>query len=948
MGGNAPNTNTGNPPRAWSWVSVNEAGDELYIYGRHGNINGSQYQYPLSIVDGANYNWARGLWKVDLSDYSTETLISLDDPAVLQYTDIAYDDSDNRIYVSGGSLLASNASNTNQGTTTNITQFHDLNSPNGFELLEVGTAYPAEGGPLWYDGINDRLLHYGESGLWSLSLAPPGPVEGCTDPTACNFNPQAIIDDGTCSGTCIDGCTDPTACNFNPDATQDDGSCIELELPTEISGLPGEVIEYGSGLSSCASTGHATFDGLPTSGGLGEVISLPSDLLAGAGSWSWAYQFELIDNSRGTLLCKHSSGENTYQTIGIGYTVAGNGHPSNLANNHLTLHTQNGRPNAVSNAILNPGLHTIGMTYDGTTLRMFIDGEFDSQHTGNFSLTNDITYSSYTIGRLFYSYNEYRFRGQLHWAGFSNSAMSDDDMLSWMNCAFDYPSGSQAIYLGGQASNGVLPNHLNPQEFEATYSGLDVESGVGLDYDIEWSNGQSGLPIDLTIGEVQESISGIISDGQGSTCNVSVTISPLIGGCTDPTACNYEQDADFDSNNCTYPGCTDIEACNFAAEAGCDDGSCVYPPLVELGANKTLCEGQSLDLSVDAPGLTTTWSTGATGPAISVTETGTYSVQSGGEFGADYRLEFDGIDDYVSFGSSLNITTYPFSIQADITIPSDYWPILYTDDGTDGYSGIWFEIGPEIVAIAVGEGSGGGPNNRRSKSGSHGLPAGTTATVSAVVRGATDMSLYVNGVDIGGNHSGSGNTTFVDNGLDAVIGRRTPSSGPALNQLQYHDGTLDNLHVWTKALTAEEVAQFVDTPADGAEDGLLAVYTFDEGAGTSSTDGANGVEAQLFGNPTWVLEEAGCSASDTITVHVIDCETLCGPGTTWDPILQSCVAEVPETTAAEDCSLFTLQELSTGYLNQQQQMDALDTLVVTQQAAIDSLNALLNNCTGND
>ena len=225
-----PNTNTGNPPRAWSWVSINEAGDELYIYGRHGNINGSQYQYPLSIVDDANYNWARGLWKVDLSDHSTETLISLDDPAVLQYTDIAYDYSDNLIYVSGGSLLAANASNTNQGTTTNITQFHDLNSPNGFELLEVGTAYPAEGGPLWYDGVNDRLLHYGESGLWSLSLAPPGPVEGCTAPTACNFNPQATIDNGTCSGTCIDGCTDPTACNFNPDATQDDGSCIDLSL----------------------------------------------------------------------------------------------------------------------------------------------------------------------------------------------------------------------------------------------------------------------------------------------------------------------------------------------------------------------------------------------------------------------------------------------------------------------------------------------------------------------------------------------------------------------------------------------------------------------------------------------------------------------------------------------------------------------------------------------
>ena len=48
-------------------MSSNENGEEIYIYGTHGNINGSQYQYPLSIVDGSNYNWARGLWKLKLN-----------------------------------------------------------------------------------------------------------------------------------------------------------------------------------------------------------------------------------------------------------------------------------------------------------------------------------------------------------------------------------------------------------------------------------------------------------------------------------------------------------------------------------------------------------------------------------------------------------------------------------------------------------------------------------------------------------------------------------------------------------------------------------------------------------------------------------------------------------------------------------------------------------------
>jgi hypothetical protein len=210
------------------------------------------------------------------------------------------------------------------------------------------------------------------------------------------------------------------------------------------------------------------------------------------------------------------------------------------------------------------------------------------------------------------------------------------------------------------------------------------------------------------------------------------------------------------------------------------------------------------------------------------------------------------------------------------------------------------------------------------------------------------MSLFVNGLDIGGAHSGSGNTDFVDNGLDAVTGRATPSSGPLINQIQYYDGSIDNLHVWTKALTTEEVAQYAVAPATGAEDELLAVYTFDEGAGNTASDDAQGFEASLFGDPAWVLEEAGCSASDTITINFIDCESLCGPGTTWDPILQSCVADTPDATAAEDCSLFTLQELSSGYFLQQGQLDLQDTLIVGLQQQVDSLNALLNNCPGND
>ena len=54
-------------------------------------------------------------------------------------------------------------------------------------------------------------------------------VPGCTDDMACNFNPQATEDDGSCDLVTCTGCTDLTACNYNEGATIDDGSCQYLD-----------------------------------------------------------------------------------------------------------------------------------------------------------------------------------------------------------------------------------------------------------------------------------------------------------------------------------------------------------------------------------------------------------------------------------------------------------------------------------------------------------------------------------------------------------------------------------------------------------------------------------------------------------------------------------------------------------------------------------------------
>ncbi|MGB1577575.1 MAG: trypsin-like peptidase domain-containing protein [Flavobacteriales bacterium] len=90
----------------------------------------------------------------------------------------------------------------------------------------------------WGLGVSQYLDPLG-TGVQVLDGYPTGfnPDNGCTDPTACNYSPDAIYDDGSCTsnddcGVCggdnstCGGCTNPGACNFDPSAVVDDGSCV--------------------------------------------------------------------------------------------------------------------------------------------------------------------------------------------------------------------------------------------------------------------------------------------------------------------------------------------------------------------------------------------------------------------------------------------------------------------------------------------------------------------------------------------------------------------------------------------------------------------------------------------------------------------------------------------------------------------------------------------------
>jgi hypothetical protein len=60
-----------------------------------------------------------------------------------------------------------------------------------------------------------------------------GPIGGCMDRGAINFNPDATFDNGSCAfpAPVIYGCTNPEADNYNKEATHDNGRCQFLGGP---------------------------------------------------------------------------------------------------------------------------------------------------------------------------------------------------------------------------------------------------------------------------------------------------------------------------------------------------------------------------------------------------------------------------------------------------------------------------------------------------------------------------------------------------------------------------------------------------------------------------------------------------------------------------------------------------------------------------------------------
>jgi hypothetical protein len=114
--------------------------------------------------------------------------------------------------------------------------------------------------------------------------------------------------------------------------------------------------------------------------------------------------------------------------------------------------------------------------------------------------------------------------------------------------------------------------------------------------------------------------------------------------------------------------------------------------------------------------------------------------------------------------------TLPITIEAWVKTSdtTNTKSIFSNENGSGNYYGVWVSKSTaNLLAVSYGDGTGAIPNSRRSKVGTSTFGTGWRYVV-ATIRGATDMSLYLNGTDDGGSYSGTGGALAYSSGVGRI------------------------------------------------------------------------------------------------------------------------------------------------------------------------------------
>jgi hypothetical protein len=226
--------------------------------------------------------------------------------------------------------------------------------------------------------------------------------------------------------------------------------------------------------------------------------------------------------------------------------------------------------------------------------------------------------------------------------------------------------------------------------------------------------------------------------------------------------------------------------------------------------------------------------------------------------GSGRAIHFDRVNDYVDLGNIYDDLNLPFTVSAwvyvDVSTQSVY-PVFVSQDNAPLYNGFWFCLSQTNLFIEYGDGNGDqNPAFRKGKSAQISNVGNRWLHITAVFKSAFDIQLYVNGFNAGGSYTGDSSQPMASNYPNDVakIGYFFQNSA-----VFRYSGIMDELRMWNRALSVNEIRETMCKRLKGDEPGLIGYWNFDETSGDVLKDlSSNGFDGALKGNPTRVFSGA--------------------------------------------------------------------------------------------
>ena len=417
-------------------------------------------------------------------------------------------------------------------------------------------------------------------GLGRLAIAPTSAnVYGCTNPLATNYNSNAITDDGSCI---ITGCMDVYASNYNQNATiMDISTCIWWVVGCNDPSLDANNVSMWSNYNSNVTL---SCDGVQANEVNGTFVVVPC-----------------YGGKTGANCCCIPA------VYGCTTSSATNYNP--LATVNQISSTDNTNPCVTSN----PGCMTSGACN--------YDAAYNVQGTGEYEVCaycNQPTANNYDgvdlggapLAQCDVGCTTCEVVDNLVEVVSSANSVTIAWDETFNNTSGTYPAAAVSVYEvdyssdggGTWSTHGSMQPSANPSTLNYIFPIVSILSGnTGL---------FENTTYDIRVRAVCVTGTSLINPTHNTSSNYAniqiTTPATTIYGCTDPSACNYNAQANANAGLCIYPsgcsdasyleydadvdcndntndcinlivnGCTSATACNYDSLANTDDGSCTY------------------------------------------------------------------------------------------------------------------------------------------------------------------------------------------------------------------------------------------------------------------------------------------------------------------------------------------------------------------------------------